>query len=78
VPAEGEPVSASASGQLTLRGATNAVTFPVDAQLVGDRIELVGAIDVLFSDYGIDNPSNPLVKVRDEGLVEVQLFFTLG
>ena len=73
-PSEGEPVSASAQGELTLRGRTNAVTFAVDAQLVGNQIELVGAIDVLFSDYGIDNPSNALAQVRDEGLVEVQLF----
>ena len=74
VPADGESVGASASGELTLRGTTNGVTFTVDAQLVGNQIELVGAIEVLFSDYGIDNPSNALAQVRDEGLVEVRLF----
>lgn len=74
IPASGEPRSAEATGDLTLKGATNAVTFPVDAQIVGERIELVGAIDVVFSDYGIGNPSNPFVTVRDEGKVEVELF----
>ncbi len=78
VPAEGEPVSAIVSAQLTLRGTTNPITFPVDAQLSGGQIEIVGIIDVLFSDYGIANPSNPLVEVRDEGQVEVQLFLSAG
>ena len=73
-PAEGEPVSTTASGELTLRDVTNPVTLNVEAQLVGGRIELVGTIPVLFSEYGIANPSNPLVEVRDEGQVEVQLF----
>lgn len=74
IPTPGEQVSTEASGDLTLKGATNSVTFPVEAQLVGDRIELVGAIDVAFSDYGIGNPSNPFVEVRDEGKVEVEFF----
>lgn len=78
LPSGGEAVSATATGELMLRGATNAVTFPVQAQLLGTRIELVGSIDVLFSDYGIDNPSNPLVEVRDEGKVEVLLMLAAG
>ncbi len=76
VPAEGEPVSVIVSAELTLRGTANPVTFPVNAQLSSGQIEIVGAIDVLFSDYGITNPSNPLVEVRDEGQVEVQLFLS--
>ncbi len=66
---------ATASGELTLRGVTNPVEFPVDAQLIDGRIEVVAAVDVLFTDFGIDNPSNPLVSVRDEGKVEVRLLF---
>ncbi len=74
IPGDGATVSTTASGELTLRGSTNPVTFPVDAQILDGRIEIVASIDVLFSDYGIDNPSNPFVTVRDEGKVEVQLF----
>ncbi len=73
VPAAGAPVSAEATAELTLRGATNQVSFPINAQILGDQIEIVASIDVLFSDYGIDNPSNPFVIVRDEGKVEVRL-----
>jgi polyisoprenoid-binding protein YceI len=76
LPSEEETVSTTVPAELTLRGVTNAVTVPIDAQLVGDQIEIVGSIDVLFSDYGIANPSNPLVEVRDEGKVEVQLFLS--
>ena len=38
-----------------------------------DLYELVATIAVLFSDYGLNNPSNAFVTVRDEGLVEVSL-----
>ena len=74
-PASGEAITVEATGALTLRGATVDVVFPLDASLVGDEVQVAGAIDVLFSDYGIDNPSNPFVSVRDEGVVEFSLFF---
>ena len=74
-PASGEVITVEATGALTLRGATVDVVFLLDASLVGDEVQVAGAIDVLFSDYGIDNPSNPFVTVRDEGVVEFSLFF---
>lgn len=67
---------ATATGDLTLRGVTQPVQFPVDAQLINGQIEVVASIDVLFSDYGIANPSNPLASVRDEGKVEVRLLLS--
>lgn len=73
VPAGGEAVTTAAAGELTLRGETNAVGVDVQSQQIDGRIEIVASIPVLFSDYGIANPSNPLVSVRDEGLVEVRL-----
>ena len=75
VPADGEIVAVDATGTLTLRDATVEVTFPLEASLVGDEVQVAGSIDVLFSDYGIENPSNPFVTVRDEGVVEFSLFF---
>lgn len=71
----GDSVTVNAEGELTLRGVTNPVTFPITARLVGDEIETTGQIPVLFSDYGIDNPSNPAVSVRDEGKVEFSIVF---
>ncbi len=75
IPGEATPVSTTATGDLTLRGVTQSVEVAIDAQVVGGEIEVVGSIDVLFSDFEIDNPSNPAVSVRDEGKVEFQLIF---
>lgn len=78
LPADNTAISTTATGELTLRDATNPVTITVDAQLLGDQVEIVASVDVLFSDYGIANPTNAFVTVRDEGKVEVQLFLDKG
>ena len=57
IPADGEQITASATGELTLHGVTQPVTFDVTAQATGGKIGVLGSIPVLFSDYGIDNPS---------------------
>lgn len=75
IPGDATPISTTATGDLTLRGVTRAVEVAIDAQVVAGEIEVVGNIDVLFSDFEIDNPSNPAVEVRDEGNVEFQLIF---
>lgn len=75
IPTDGEQVSASATGNLTLRGVTNEVTFDVTAQANGQLIGVLGSIPVLFSDYGIDNPSFAGVTTEDNGLVEFVLVF---
>ena len=75
IPTDGEQVVATATGDLTLRGQTNTVTFDVTAEATADRIGVLGSIPVLFSDYGIDNPSFGAVKTEDNGLVEFVLVF---
>jgi len=73
IPAEGEQVTATATGDLTLRGVTNSVTFDVTAQFDGDGIGVLGQIPVVFADYGIANPSTPGVTTKDEGVLEFVL-----
>lgn len=73
VPAEGATVEATATGDLTLRGVTNRVTFPVQAKLEGGRIGVLGTIPVRFSDYGIPDPSNAFATVKDNGTLEFVL-----
>ncbi len=75
IPAPGTSITASATGELTLRGVTRSVTFPLTARLDGDRIGVLGNIDIVFSDYGIANPSNSFVKTGDNGLLEFVLVF---
>jgi polyisoprenoid-binding protein YceI len=70
----GEAVSVSAVGDLTIHGVTNPVTFALEAQLVGDTIVVVGSTDIVFSDFGVQTPSAPVVvSVEDHGVVEMQL-----
>jgi polyisoprenoid-binding protein YceI len=78
IPADGQSVTASATGDLTLRGVTNSVTFELTAQATGAQIGVLGNIPIVFADYGIDNPSFGTIKVEDNGLVEFVLVFERG
>ncbi len=75
IPANGEQVTATAIGELTLKGVTQVVTLEVTAQTSGTGIGVLGDIPITFTDYGIDNPSNPGVSLEDEGVVEFVLVF---
>ena len=75
IPTGDEQITATATGELTLRGVTNPVVFDVTAQTTGGRIGVLGSIPVVFEDYGIDNPSFGAISVEDEGLVEFVLVF---
>jgi polyisoprenoid-binding protein YceI len=74
-PADGTEVTVNATGELMLRGVTNAVTFELTAQQANGRIGVLGSIRVVFADYGIDNPSNTAAKTGDDGLLEFVLVF---
>jgi len=74
-PSDGAEVSTKATGDLTLRGVTNSVTFDVTAKEQNGKIGVQGTIPVAFSDYQIANPSNGGVKTEDHGLVEFVLVF---
>lgn len=73
--AEGVEVATTASGELTLRGVTNPVTFDVTAQQSNGRIGVLGSIPVVFADYGIANPSFGGITTEDNGVVEFVLVF---
>ena len=75
IPGDGVTITAQAIGELTLRGQTVGVEFPIEARRAGAEIETLGSVPVVFADYGIANPSFQLVSVRDEGVVEFSLIF---
>ncbi|MDH5521923.1 MAG: YceI family protein, partial [Acidimicrobiia bacterium] len=76
-PASGEPVSATAVGDLMIHGVTNPVEVAIDAQLVGNTIAIVGSTDVVFADYGVNVPSAAaVISLDDFGIIEFQLFLT--
>ena len=72
-PADGVTVTAPATGELTLRGVTNPVTFELTAQQENGRIGILGSIPVVFADYAIANPSFGGITTEDVGLVEFVL-----
>ena len=76
VPAAGQTVTASATGDLTLRGTTKSVTFDVQSQLKDGKIEVNGTIPIAFADYGIPNPSFGPASTEDNGVLEFLLVFT--
>lgn len=73
IPVDGEELTASATGNLTLHGVTKPVTLEVRAKKTGSSIAIVGSTDVVFADYDIANPSNGAVTTQDHGLVEFLL-----
>lgn len=77
VPTDGEPITVSVPGELTVKGITNPVEFELQAQLVDDVIVVVGQIPVVFADFDVSVPSAPVVlSAADNGIIELQLFFT--
>ena len=72
-------MTALTTNNLTVHGVTKSVEIPLEAQLTGDTIVVVGSLPVMFSDYGITAPTAPIVlSVDDHGTMELQLFFTLA
>ena len=78
-PAEGETLSVTATGDLTLHGVTREVQIPMEGQLVGDRVAVVGSLEIVFADYDMDSPSAFIVlAIDDHGIMEFQLVFERG
>jgi polyisoprenoid-binding protein YceI len=76
VPEVGRIVGARATGDLTLHGVTKRVTIAVEARWDGKRVQVVGGLPILFSDYDIDPPSVPAAaSVDNKGEMEFHLFF---
>jgi polyisoprenoid-binding protein YceI len=77
VPADGEVVPATATGDLMIHGVTKSIEIPVEARLAGDVVTVTGSIDILFADYDIDRPvSFAVLSIADHGTMEFQLQLT--
>jgi polyisoprenoid-binding protein YceI len=76
IPGEGDQITVTAVGDLTLHGVTRSIEIPLEGQLVEGSIVVVGAVDLVYGDFDISLPSAPiLVGVDDHGLLELQLVF---
>jgi len=73
----GEATAVDATGDLTIHGVTTTVDLPLEAQVVGDNIVVVGSLDIVMSDFDVEAPSAPIVvSVSDDATIELQLVFT--
>ena len=73
IPPPGDIVTEQATGQLTLRGNTRVVTFPLHAERVANGIDINAAIPITFSSWHIPNPSFAVAQVGSTGQIEVLL-----
>jgi polyisoprenoid-binding protein YceI len=76
LPAQGVITDYTAHGTLMLHGTSRAVTFTLTAERKGAQIEAVGHIQVVFSDWNIQNPSFAgFVTTQNYGELEFLLAF---
>ncbi len=79
MPAEGQIVEVTATGDLTLHGQTRSVGIPLQARVQDGVITVAGSLPILFSDFGIQRPrAGPVLSVEDHGTMELQLQLTRG
>ena len=72
--ADGATVTVDVTGALTIAGATNQVTIPIEATIVDGGLGLiVGSIDLVWADYGVETPTSSVADVADDGILEFQL-----
>jgi polyisoprenoid-binding protein YceI len=77
MPAEGQVVNVTATGNLTLHGVTKEIQIPLAARLTGSVAEVTGSLPIVFADYNIQKPSSFIVlSIADQGTLELQLFLT--
>ena len=77
IPAEGQAIEVTATGDLTLHGITKSVRVPIQARLQDGVITVAGSLPIVFSDYGMTPPRAMIVlSVEDHGVMEFQVHFT--
>jgi polyisoprenoid-binding protein YceI len=76
VPPAGRIVHVTATGKLTMRGKTQTVAFPLQAERDGAKIALNGSLAVHFARWGIPNPTFAVAQVGSVG--DIDLLFYLN
>lgn len=69
----GGQFTSKATGDLTLRGKTNSVTFDITGQKSANGFDITAQIPIVFADFDVPNPTGGPAKVGDEGTLEILL-----
>lgn len=73
---KGSTVKLTVDGKLTLHGVTRRVSAPIQGRWDGTTIQVIAAVPITMSDYGMAPPTSPIIaEVDDHGTMEAQLFF---
>jgi polyisoprenoid-binding protein YceI len=76
VPADGQTVSVTATGDLTLHGVTRSVQIPLSVTRSGDIVGVTGSLEINFADYNVTPPSSfAVLSIADHGTMELQIYF---
>ncbi len=70
----GETVTVEVPGELTIAGVSRAATIPIEATIVDGGLGLiVGSVDLVWANHGVETPESRIATVADEGVLEFQL-----
>jgi polyisoprenoid-binding protein YceI len=72
----GQAVTLSVPGKLTIHGVTRDATVQVTAQVSGDKINLGGSTSFLMTDFGITPPQVPITVVQPGVTINFVLVMT--
>jgi polyisoprenoid-binding protein YceI len=76
LPQDGQTLSVTAKGNLTIHGVTKAVSIPLKATRHSAVMTVTGSLTITFADYNIQKPTSFFVlSVDDHGIMEFQLHF---
>jgi polyisoprenoid-binding protein YceI len=67
------PTATAVTGTLSLRGVERPVTIQVTARAEGTDVLVQGSVEIVFADFGIEDPSLGPVRTEDRGLMEFAL-----
>lgn len=77
MPAAGQDLAITATGDLTIHGVTKPVSIELHAALHGDVIAAVGSLTFTWDEFDMEPPTAArVVSLADEVTMETQLFFT--
>ncbi len=62
------------SGDITVHGVTKKVTFPIDVSESNGSLIVTGTVRVKYEDFGIETPSNLILRAHDDLLIGATLF----
>lgn len=76
-PVSGEVVDQTLTGDLSVAGVTQQVTFTVQMRSDGSTAQIAGQIPIAFADFGVEAPNLGFVSVEPAGVIEFSVVATL-